>query len=82
MQHEISRRRAGRQHAPQFQAHHSWRFKPKRQAKYRGFGLDPADTPAENAERVDHRGVTVGSDHCIGAQNPAAGNARVPDHGA
>ncbi len=29
-------------------------------------GLDPPDAPAEHAEAVDHRGVRVGADECVG----------------
>ena len=35
-------------------------------AEHAGLGLDAADTPAKNAEAVDHGGVGIGADHGIG----------------
>ena len=43
-------------------------------AEHGGFGLDPADAPAEDAEAIDHGGVRVGADERIGVGlHPAAG---------
>ncbi len=38
----------------------------ERLPEHRRFGLDPADSPAEHAEAVDHRGVRVGADDRVG----------------
>src|SRR5690606_6737304 len=35
-------------------------------AKHRRFRLDTADTPAEYAEAVDHGGMRIGADQCVG----------------
>ena len=42
----------------------------QRLAELRRLGLDPADTPAQHAEPVHHRGVGVGADECVG-ESPA-----------
>ena len=41
-----------------------------RLAEHRGLGLDPADTPAEHPEPVDHRRVRVGADERVGERLP------------
>ena len=42
-----------------------------RLAEHRRLGLDPADTPAEDAEPVDHRRVRVGADDRVGEGRPS-----------
>jgi len=37
-------------------------------AQQRRLGLDPPDTPAEDAQTVDHRGVRVGTDQRVGVR--------------
>jgi hypothetical protein len=37
-----------------------------RLAQHRGFGLDPADTPAQHSQSIDHGRVRVGADQGIG----------------
>ena len=41
-------------------------------AEHRRLGLDPADTPAEHAEAVDHRRVRVGADERVRERLPVA----------
>ena len=43
-----------------------------RLTEHGGFGLDAADTPAQHAEAVDHRGVRVGSHTGVGVGDPVA----------
>jgi hypothetical protein len=43
-----------------------------RLAEHRRLGLDPADTPSEHTEPVDHRRVTVGADAGVGVGNHRA----------
>src|SRR6185437_13998223 len=38
----------------------------ERLAEHRRFGLDAADTPAEDTEPVHHRGVGIGADERVG----------------
>ncbi len=40
--------------------------------EHRRLGLDPADTPAEHPETVDHRRVAVGADHRVGVGHSVA----------
>ena len=65
-QHEISRRRAGRELADQLEADDFRQQHVERLAKHHGLGLDPTDTPADDPEAVDHRRVAVGADECVG----------------
>ena len=63
---EIGRRRplgqaAGELHADDLRDEHRHRL-----PQHRGLGLDTADSPAENAEPVDHRRVRVGPDERVG----------------
>ena len=44
----------------------------ERLAEHRRLGLDPADSPAEHAEAVDHRRVRVGADHGVGEGDAVA----------
>jgi hypothetical protein len=37
-------------------------------AEHRRLGLDPANTPSDHPEAVDHGGVRVGADQCVGIQ--------------
>ena len=48
----------------------------ERLAEHDGLGLDPADAPAEHAERVDHRGVRVGADQRVGQRDAVAHRRR------
>src|SRR2546430_6143419 len=36
-----------------------------RLAQHRGFGFDTADTPADDAESIDHRGVRIGAHQTV-----------------
>ena len=65
-EHEVGRRRAGRQLAVQLEADDLGDQHRHRLAEHRRFGLDAADAPAEHAEAVDHRRVRVGADERIG----------------
>ena len=49
-----------------------------RLAEHRRLGLDAADTPAEHAEAVDHRGVAVGADTGVGVGH--LGAVALADH--
>ena len=49
----------------------------QRLAEHRGFCLDAADAPAEDAEAVDHGGVRVGADEGIGKRLRLAVHCRV-----
>ncbi len=57
--------RSGCELAAEPEADHLRNEHRDRLAEHRGFGFDPADAPAENAEAVDHRGVAVGADERI-----------------
>ena len=62
-------------HADDFGQQHRDRL-----AEHRGLGLDPADTPGQNGQAVDHGGVAVGADDGIGIRHRfAAGIVRHPD---
>ena len=39
--------------------------KVNRLAQHRGFGFDTADTPADDAESIDHRGVRIGAHQTV-----------------
>ena len=64
-QHQVGRGDARLQRAGQPDAEHLRRGQVERLAEHRGLGLDPADAPAEHAERVDHRRVRVGADQRV-----------------
>ena len=49
-------------------------------AEHGGGGFDPADSPSEHAEAVDHRGVTVHADHRIGINERAILARTGPDN--
>src|SRR5439155_6696263 len=46
--------------------------KVRRLAEHRGLGLDAADTPAEHAEAVDHRGMRVGAEEGVRPRHAVA----------
>ena len=64
-QHKVGRGRAFRQFAGETEADHLRDQHRRRLAQHRGFGLDAADTPAQHAEAVDHRGVGVGAEQGV-----------------
>src|SRR6202035_4475458 len=54
----------------------------RRLAEHRGFRFDSSNAPAKNAERVDHRGMRVGSHHGIRISlRPAARGHRAHNTG-
>ena len=67
-EHEVGRGRSLRQLAGQPEADHARDQHRHRLAEHRRLGLDPAHSPAEHAEAVDHRGVRVGPDQRVGVQ--------------
>ena len=69
-QHQIGRRDARPQFTHQLQADDRRDQSRHRQAEHRRLRLDPADTPAQHAQPVDHRGVRVGPDQGVG-ERPA-----------
>ena len=69
-QRHVGRGHAGVEFADQAHTDHVGREHVDRLAEHHGFGLDAADTPAENAETVDHRRVRVGADQ--GVRQPDA----------
>ena len=65
-EHEVGRGRAFGQLPLQLEADDLRHEHRDRLAEHRGFGLDPADAPAQHAEAVDHRRVRVGPDERVG----------------
>ena len=62
---EVRRRRSLAQRAAEPEADHLRDEHRDRLAEHRGLGFDPADTPAEHAEPVDHRRVRVGAEQRV-----------------
>ena len=69
---EVGRRRAFRERAHELESHDLRDEHRDRLAEHRGLGLDPADSPAEHAEPVDHRRVRVRSDERVGEGDAAS----------
>ncbi len=65
-QDQVSRGRPLGQLAVQLEADHLGQQHRYRLAQHRRLRLDPADTPAEHTEAVDHRRVRVGADQRVG----------------
>ena len=65
-QHKVGRGDAFGQRTGQFETDHFGDQHRYRLAQHRGLCLDAAHAPAQNAQAVDHRGVTVGADAGIG----------------
>ncbi len=66
---------AGQAHTDDLRQHHDQRL-----AEHRGFGLDSADPPSEDAQAVDHRRVGIGADERVGeSQGPVVGRAMLHD---
>ena len=70
-EHEVGRRRDGRQLALQPYADDPRHGLVQRLAKEDGLGLDPADAIAQDAEPVDHRGVRVRPDERVRERDAA-----------
>ena len=73
-QHQIGRRRALGQLAGEAHADHLRQEHADRLPEHGGFGLDPADAPAQAAESVDHRGVRIGADQGVGIRLAVRGH--------
>jgi hypothetical protein len=69
---EVGRGRAFAQRAAQLETHHLRDEHRERLSEHRSLGLDPADTPAEDSEPVDHRRVGVGADERVGERSAVA----------
>jgi hypothetical protein len=65
-QHQVGRCRAFGQLAREFDAHHLRDEHVVGLSQHHGFGFNPADAPAENAQRVNHRRVAVRADQRVG----------------
>ena len=65
-QHEIRRRRAFGELALELEADDLRDQHRDRLTEHRGFGLDAADAPAQDAETVDHRRVRIRADERVG----------------
>ena len=65
-EHDVGRGDAGRDRAGELEADDLRDQHRHGLAEHRGLGLDAADTPAEHAQAVDHRGVRVGADAGVG----------------
>ncbi len=71
-EHEIGRGRTLGQRAHELEADDLRDEHRDRLAEHRRLGLDPADSPAEHAEPVDHRRVRVRPDERVGEGDAAA----------
>ncbi len=65
-QYQVGSRSTLGQFARQFEADDLWYQHRHRLAKHGGFCFDAADTPAEYAKTVNHGGMRVGTNQCIG----------------
>ncbi len=65
-QHQVGRSRAGTQAACETKSDHLGNQHRHRAPEHRGFGLDSADAPSDDAEPVDHRRVRIGADNGVG----------------
>ena len=65
-EHEVGGGRSGRQRAAEFEADHPRNQHADRLPEHRSLGLDATDTPAQDTQAVDHRGVGVGADAGVG----------------
>jgi hypothetical protein len=65
-EHEIGGRGACRKPAGQFEPHNLGQYNIKGLTEHHGFGLDPADAPAQHPKAVDHRRMAVGPYERIG----------------
>ena len=68
---KISRSDAFLEGAGEVNAHDLRREKVHRLAEHARFGLDAADTPADDAESIDHGRVRVGADKSVRIINGA-----------
>ena len=75
-QHEVGRRSAFGELAGKPEADHLRHQHVDRLAEHDRLCFDAADSPAEDAEAVDHRGVGVGADERVGKER----SVLVPDH--
>ena len=71
-QHEVGRRRSGRQGAGELHADDDRPREIRRLPEHRGLGLDAPDAPAEHAQPIDHRRVRVGAEERVGYGNAVA----------
>src|SRR2546421_3198352 len=71
-QHEIGGRRTIRQRACQPHADDLWCEEIERLSEQYSFRFYTAGTPAEDAQAVDHGGMRIGANQCIGKSNDVA----------
>ena len=71
-QHEVGGGGPGRQRAGHAHADHHRLWQEHRLAQHRGFGLDAAHAPPQDAEPVDHRRVRVGAHERVGERHAVA----------
>ena len=65
-QHQVGRGRAGTEAARQTESDHLGNQHRHRASEHRGFSLDSADAPSDDAEPVDHRRMRIGADDSVG----------------
>ena len=71
-EHEVGSGRTGRQRADELDPDDARQQHGQRLSQHRRLGLDPADTPSEHAETVDHGRVGVGADQRVGVGDAIA----------
>ena len=79
-QHEVSGGRSFLELAGQLEADHLRYQHRHGLPEHRGLGLDPADTPSQHAQAIDHRGVRVGADQRVGIGAGRVGRILVDEH--
>src|SRR5690606_35421294 len=65
-QNQVGRQHAVIELASQLDTHHGRQGDGDGQAYHHGFGFNTSDTPAQNAQAVNHRRVAVGPDTAVG----------------
>ncbi len=78
-QHQVGGRGAFDHFAVELEADHLRHAHRYRLAEHGRFGFDPADTPAQHREAVDHGGVRVRADQRVGVGDGAAVDLGGPD---
>ncbi len=69
LEHEVGGGDAFIELAGQFEADHFRDQHGDRLTKHRGFRLDTTDAPAQNRQAIDHGGVAVCADACVGVSH-------------
>src|SRR5512140_972580 len=64
----------------QFKANHIRKEHIHRLTEHDRFGFDPADAPANHAQSVDHGGVRIGADQCVGESERSTFNEALKYH--